>query len=129
MVVSLLINDQEKSKAAKLLEFASKPENIYDADCPTFIPGERPEYVEMFGEIRCVFTITRSKSHAFRHISFSIPTRRTVPGTEIVCTLATWFGFTGGVISRDVCVGPGPDWVIGPDTDGIAVVLLQPLPN
>lgn len=117
------LGPENREKAGKLAEFASRPENHYVVGDSAFIPGDRPEYVVVLGTVRCVFTMTRANGKLYRHLSLSVP--GALPNEILAYTIATWFGLTGADVRQNVAVAPGPDWQIQFDPLVRAVQILQ----
>ncbi len=101
MLRVLVIGEAEKEAAAKLVAFATKPENFYspfakqNADAVVKIPGNDPNHVLQLGDYRCVFTITITPSGKFRHLSISVPAEDKLPNPHAVMEIAKLFGIQG----------------------------------
>jgi len=126
---ALIFDETNKQKVEKLLEFANRPENYYVIGTTSFIPGDRPEYVAQINDYRCVFTMTKDEGLIYRHLSISVPVPGRLPHPIAAFTMATWFGFTGAIMNKDVAMEPGKDWQIGLGGDKGCVVFLQALLN
>lgn len=115
MARALVIGESAKKKAARLVEFASRPENIYNPGPDARVPGDDPHYVLNinFG-FRCVFTHTRGpEGGLYRHLSVSV-NGPSFPDGFCVLAIAELFGFTSegdtehrravSINDRDHCV-------------------------
>jgi len=123
----LRLDEENRQKAKMLIEFAEKPENHYIVGVTPFVPGDRPEYVTFLDDYRCVFTVTKHEGRTFRHLSMSVPSPGALPNVLASFTVATWFGFTGAPMNKDVAVHHGKDWQVSVSEDKKAVVFLQEL--
>jgi len=121
---ALVIDDAAKARVKEVLDFAMKKENWWTLGEGT-PPGDREGFVTELDTFRVVFSITVVEGKPHRHISISVP--RNLPHPIAAFTIAGMFGFTGGKQENDVCVGPGPDWQVGPHEKERAVMMLQPL--
>lgn len=107
----LQLSPENRAKVDVVVEFASRPENVFDIAKAEFIPGDRPEYTVDVDTYRCVFTISCIDGLRFRHLSMSVRGERgALPNRLAAFTIATWFGFTGATMEKDVAVKPGPYW-------------------
>jgi hypothetical protein len=125
----LNLSTENKARAQRVLDHATKPENRYKPPC-NWVPGDRPEFVARIDTYRCVFTITEfPDGKLFRHLSISVPNRKAQPNVIAACTLATWFGFTGAPMHEGIATRPGIDWQVGLSEEEHCVVLAQLLPE
>jgi hypothetical protein len=127
MLRALVIDDENKSAATRVVEFASRRENYFIPGKTEFVPGDRDEYVAMLGTYRCVFTVTLSNDRMYRHLSISIPEK--LPNPIAAFTIARMFGFTGGSVEGEVVTAPSEQWQIGLDEKRAVVVLAQEIAN
>jgi len=99
----LIIDNEAKSRATEVLDFASKPENIYRPGPKVKAPGDNPNYVMNIGDFRVVFSLTESQidQMIYRHLSISVPDRNRFPNPVVVNEVIQLFGFTGGL---DACM-------------------------
>lgn len=117
----VILNDDARERVAKVLEFASKPENFYlpHGGSPK-PPGDIPAHVVQLGDFRCVFSLTKvAQEKLFRHLSVSVPSNERaprLPNPMMVAEVARLFGFQG----------PEQSWHIGPHMyDGCIVVIQE----
>jgi len=128
----LILSGENKLKAAKIVEYAEKPEHYYKPPAD-WVPGDQPEYTCKLDTFRCVFTITEGEGKRYRHLTISVPGPN-LPNVTAAYTIATWFGFTGATMEGDVAVRPGQDWYMGPspmeDENCVLIAqILERLPN
>lgn len=89
----LIINDDTKTKVAKVLEHASNHHYRPGPGVPP--PGDDPRFIVKLGSYRAVFSFTYSDDdYLWRHLSISIPGPK-YPHPAAVFTIAELFGFTG----------------------------------
>jgi hypothetical protein len=92
----LVINDEVREAARQLVEFASKPENVYHPGPGATVPGDNPNFVLQLGDYRCVFTITDNK-RLWKHLSVSVPAKDYLPNPAAFEEIAHLFGITGSL--------------------------------
>lgn len=102
----LIIDDYAKSTAAKVVEFASRPENLYRPGSAAKIPGDTKEHILQLGDYRIVFSLTKDpvSSEVYRHISMSVPTQGSFPHPAAITEILNLFGFIGGLENCQVNV-------------------------
>lgn len=81
-------------RVKEVVEYASRPENVYRPGPGARIPGDVPEHVAILGDFRCVFSFTDVRDELYRHLSISIKTG-TMPNPVLVQEIARLYGFTG----------------------------------
>lgn len=119
---ALVIDNVTKAEVKRVVDFATKPENLYDVTKPILkIPGDDYRYIAQLNTFRCVFTITKGSGGFFRHLSVSVPSK---DNPIAVFMIAELFGFTGWDQRSDV---PPNDWIAMPaiKPEEHCVVLLQ----
>jgi len=104
----LNVNDEAREKVARIVEYASKPENLYVPSFPVHkgpTPGDNPNHTTWLNDFRCVFSFTRTPSGAYRHLSISVDHGKTtaLPNPMMAQEIALLFGFTGEL----------KDWAVG----------------
>ena len=111
---ALNISDENIEAAQHLVRFASEEENWYRYPDSNWTPGDRPEYCLHFDTYRCVFTYTKQPNQPLiRHLSVSVPSHLQ-PNKVAVCTIASWFGFTGAEEKAGIVSEPGKNWLMAP---------------
>lgn len=116
----LVVDDEARLAAHKLVEFASRPENHYRPHMQTadaLAPGDDTRYVLHLGEFRCVYTMTVTDEGTYRHLSISVPEDGRYPNPAITVEIARLFGFKGVL----------EDWMVALNPAEKCVVLLQPI--
>lgn len=122
----LLLNEAELRRAHDVALHASRPEHWYRPGVSTWTPGDRPEHVVQFASFRAVFSFTVSDGALWRHLSISSANaqRGKLPVPLVACTVASWFGFTGGKELAEpgerppppnfcrLVAAPGEDWLL-----------------
>lgn len=125
----LLIDDAVKAEVKRVLDFALRPENIYETtktDTRLKIPGENPQHVAQLNSFRVVFSITKAVDGTFRHLSISLPNNpKRVADPYIAFTIAELFGFTGW--NKRAVIPPPRDWQMRADEESHCVVIVQPI--
>ena len=95
----LIIDSYATEAAAKIVEFSSRPENLYRPGATAKIPGDMKEHYLVLGDYKIVFSLTRDPrtGEIYRHLSMSVPTRGAFPHTIAVTEVLDLFGFIGGL--------------------------------
>lgn len=117
----LVINDEVKAKAARIIEHA----NLFPYYPGKSIPGDHPNHVGMFNSYRVVYSLTVVGGVAHRHLSISLPDARpphVFPNPMAVFTIADLFGFTGWDHKSET---PPETWAMEIDREHPTVILLQ----
>ena len=130
MMRMLMIDEATKNAIANLIRFAQDKANWYRPAADKWVPGDHPEYVVHLNDYRCVFTLTESEGHLFRHLSVSVPSKD-YPNVSVFLSIAKLFGFTGGVTpsgNLDFVIRPGQDWRFGVNEDEHCVAIVQEIP-
>jgi hypothetical protein len=93
----LIIDDEAKAEAQRVLDYALDPAHWYRPGIDSKIPGNNPDYVARIRDgFRCVFTITRhGDGFTMRHLSISVPGEDRYPNVAAAFMIAELFGFTG----------------------------------
>lgn len=129
MIRPLIINEELKARAAKIMAYAEK--HHYRAFLDE-APGDNPAYVlnTMFG-YRCVFSYTEHPNHPrdlYRDLSVSVSDPGKYPNEFALYTIASeLFGFTGW--DGATIMPPPRDWMIDKDLYYPAVRVMQLLPK
>lgn len=123
----LLLTGDGKARAHEVALYAAQPAHWYRPKDSTFVPGDVEPYLAQIDSYRCVFSYTHADGWLFRHLSISVAGAKHgyVPQPIVAFTIASWFGFTGGKIERDVTLGPGLDWAFETCVEPIPHVVLQ----
>jgi hypothetical protein len=108
----LIIDDRARAGAARVVEYASRPENLYVPGPGAKIPGDDPGHVLRLGDYRMVFSLTKvTTGEVYRHFSMSVPAKSKFPHPVVVDEVLELFGFVGGlkksqsnVNEKDGCV-------------------------
>jgi hypothetical protein len=124
----LLIDDNAKAAAKRVLDWASKPENLY-VDGPGGKSGQPPpgddwrHTVRLSGHYRCVFSYTKADGRIWRHLSVSVPSDKWAHPVAAFMIASDLFGFTGwDGVSWDTMPA---DWLPHIDHEDHCIVLAQ----
>ena len=100
----LIIDAHAKEEASKVVEFASRPENLYIPGPAAKIPGNVREHVLLLGDYKVVFSLTKDPctGEVYRNFSMSVPTRGAFPHPVAVNEVLSLFGFVGGLSNCQV---------------------------
>jgi hypothetical protein len=129
----LALTPEAKQRAHELALYAADPAHWFRAGEHRWTPGDRPEYVAQFESFRAVFTFSVSQGSLWRHLSVSVNKRERLPIPMVVFTIASWFGFTGGVpftggahapAAEDLILERGEDWIVGIHKEPIPCIVL-----
>lgn len=120
MIRPLIIDDEARAKAAKVLAYAEA--HPYYPRQTTGVPSDDPNFVAMFNTYRAVFTFTHSDGSIYRHLSISVP-GSFFANPAAVFTIAALFGFSGWD-ERTIDRAPG-DWMLGVNEDEHCVTVVQ----
>ncbi len=95
----LIIDEHAKSQASRVVDYASRPENLYVPGPTAKTPGDMKEHTLYFGDYRVVFSLTKDvrTSKIFRHLSMSVPAKGALPHPVAVNEIIGLFGFRGGM--------------------------------
>jgi hypothetical protein len=104
----LIIGPPELEAIARVVDFASRPENLYRPLDPTpKTPGNDPGYMLHLGDFRIVYSLTQSNTVTiFRHLSVSVPNSEMLPHPAAVEAIMERFGFAGGLNNCEVIGHP-----------------------
>ena len=125
----LFLTPENKEKALVVLSFAERPENWFHSPGSSRVPGDRAEFTVVIDTFRCVYTHTVSNGRHFRHLSISVPAVGKMPHPISVFTLATFFGFTGAEMAKDVATDHGDDWMLDMNDGERCIVVAQETPR
>ena len=102
----LPLDDETIERVRALARRAERWENWYWPG-EAAVPGDLPEFRELVGAYRVVFTHTASVEDGklFRHLSVGLHDRSATPHPTPVFTIAHWLGFTGATPNQDGVVG------------------------
>ena len=121
----LIITPEIKAKIAQQVAWANQPENWSFVAKDKEPPGHNPAFVMMLEVgFRVVYTHTVLKGRHYRHLSVSVDGLN-YPGEIAALTIATFFGFTGGLTLEEMTLRPGPDWLIDVNKDERCMVIAQ----
>ena len=130
----LVIDEEIRSRVAKVVDYAWREENHYELYRSNFIPGECKPFVTHLNSYRCVFTISIINGMRFRHLSISVPGRGKVAHPVVVFTIAMLFGFTHHDIDADAFAAgndfpttPGDKWMVGQNEAENTIVVAEPI--
>lgn len=129
--------EEAQARAKEIVAHASESSRTYRPELNQTPPGDQTEYCAQFFSTRCVFSITEVKGKRFRHLSMSVQKPGKFPQVDLGLSIATWFGFTGGIPhleGGDVTVLPASDWMVGkspvaPGHECIVIAQLLPEPE
>ena len=130
----LVLSPEAKAKAHELALYAAQPAHWYRPEVDADPPGDGAAHVVYLDSYRCVFSHTAVAGHLLRHLTLSVAaaTEGRLPHPLAAFTLASWFGFTGGVTAtvdgagdEAIIVQPGRDWVFETCRDPYPHVVLQ----
>lgn len=140
----LMLSAESKARAHEVALACSRPENWYHLGddepigrdernlrrCAPAVPGDAAPHVIQLDAFRVVFSYTLHAGVLYRHLSISVrrASEGAFPHPTAVYTIASWFGFTGGIVGPhpDVICGRGSDWQIDVREAPIAhIVLVQ----
>jgi hypothetical protein len=119
----LLLSGDGQARAHEVALYAAQPAHWYRPGVTSFVPGDRPEYVARIDSYRCVFTYTVAEGSLWRHLSISLSSRAAgkLPSPIPAWTIASWFGFSGGIVAEgfpegtaappECIIEPGADWI------------------
>ena len=113
----LVIGPEDKEVANRLMEFASKPENLYRVGETRTTPGDDPRYViKLFQGFRAVFTHTLlADGRLYRHLSISVDKKNKLPHPAAVVAIAHLLGLEGGL----------KDWQVEPNRLESCITVVQ----
>ena len=94
----LIIDEAAREGAARVVEYASRPENLYVPGPGAKAPGYDPGHVLRLGDYKMVFSLTKvPNGDIYRHFSMSVPARGKFPHPAAVEEVLELFGFVGGL--------------------------------
>jgi hypothetical protein len=118
----LIIGNAEREAAQRLVEYASKPENIYYPGQGVRVPGNDPNHTLQLMDFRCVFSYTGMDGMVWKHLSISVPAKGKLPSPVAVQEIAHLFGIGGTV----------DEWAerghVSPNKAENCIVVAQPIP-
>jgi hypothetical protein len=124
----LLLNDEVTKRIKDQVAWAERQENWYRPQKDKEPPGDNPAYVLMIEMgFRVVYTHTVIEDHHYRHLSISVEGTK-YPHPIAAWTIATLFGFTGGVEEHEMTTEPGKDWLMQVRQEERCVVIAQEIP-
>lgn len=119
-----MIDNAARAKAMKVIAHANA--HPFDPGVDAWVPGDIPDFAEMFDAYRVVFTFSRVGNQLWRHMSVSAP-GGLYPSLMAIFTLAELFGFTGW--NQEAIKQMPEDWLAIVFDDPPHVVLIQEMPN
>lgn len=109
-----VISAETKRDIARVIEYASRPENLYIPGPSAKIPGDDPGHIHCQNGIRAVFSLTqhRKTRETYRHLSLSVEGAGSLPNPAIAEEILSLFGFSGGVRNCTIAVNTAEECVI-----------------
>jgi hypothetical protein len=95
---ALIIDSNAKAGATRVLEYSTRPENLYIPGAKSKVPGDDPGHVLQLGDYRIVFSLTKDPElGVFKHLSISVPDPNRFPNPLVVEEVISLFSFVGGL--------------------------------
>jgi hypothetical protein len=129
-----VIDDEDRAKVQKVINYAVKPENFYHVwsggdTRGAMPPGDNYRHCTNLDTFRCVFsfTVDHGAGKVFRHLSISIPRKGKYPHIMAAFTIAELFGFTGW--DGKTCTAMPEGWLCNIAEQDGAIVLAEEAPE